>query len=129
MENNDEISRELIEVKKQWPQLLETITNTANAVGRKRIVYDLKISRSALDNVLADRNRHALKAKHLVYLLLSDESGVILKKLAALTGHRVERKRVMTPEERGKAIEQKLLQRMGPMGQELIDEALREAGE
>ncbi len=129
MQNDDDISHELIETKKQWPKLLETITNTANAIGRKRIVYDLKVSRSALDNVLADRNRHALKAKHLVYLLLCDESGVLLRQLADLTGHRVERKRVLTPEERGKAIEKKLLQRMGPMGQELIDEALREAGE
>lgn len=132
MPNDSQMDLDFPEVclmNEQWPKLLETITNVANAVGRKKIVHDLEVSRSALDNILTDRDRHALKAKHLIYLLLCDETGMILKQLADLTNHKVEPKRKLTPEERGRAIEEEVLRKLGPMGQEIIDSALKGAGE
>ncbi len=112
--------------KQEWPKLLELVRRSADAHERKEVGVELDLSRSVLDNILMDRDRHALKAKHLLYFLLIDESGQILKMLAALTGHQVSPKKPLTPTQKAQAYERVIRKRLGDFGEELLRSALLE---
>ncbi len=112
----------------QWPVLLELVRQVAVDVGRKQIGGDLKMGRSVLDNTLLDRDRHSLKAKHLIYYLLSDESGRMIRLLANLCGQQVLPRKPLTPEEKLRALEATVRRRLGDLGDEILAEAAREVG-
>lgn len=115
-------------VSERWPELLELVRMVAVDVGRKTVADELDLSRSVLDNILLDRDRHALKARHLMYFILRDRSGRILALLAEMSGRRVEPRRELTADEKVRAYERAIRRRLGDFGDELLAEALQGAG-
>jgi hypothetical protein len=103
--------------EERWPELLEIVKQEADRIGRKQVAYDLDVSRTVLDNTLADRDRCHLKARHLVYFAL--QSPRIAEWFARLSGGTFEPNPVMTPEEELAALK-KVLRDQGEVGRHLL---------
>lgn len=86
-------------VEVEWPNVLDLAVEVANWVGRKEVAHDLGMMRARLDNALADRDRHPLHARALLYLILRDGDRSILRYLADLCGCELVEREPLTPEQ------------------------------
>lgn len=104
---------EVYKAEETWPSVLEIVRQISVDVGRKTVADDLDLSRSVLDNILLDRDRHALKAKHLLYFLIKDRSGMLLQAMAGLVGAQVAPRKELSPEEKLDRLEKTLADALG----------------
>ena len=83
--------------KERFPELRELCREVADRHGRKDVADELKIAKSSLDNILAGRERHSLKAKSLLVFARKDPR--IPEWFAEFCGGHFEREHSQTPEE------------------------------
>jgi hypothetical protein len=107
-------------IRRHWPTVLESIRHAADRIGRKQVAADLDIKVKVLDNVLADRERHHLKARYLVYFVMNDR--VVAETICTLRGGRYAESKPKTPAEKLEALEAEV-RALGPVGQVLLERA------
>jgi hypothetical protein len=105
--------------EERWPELLGIVRQEADRIGRKEVAYDLDVSRTVLDNMLADRDRCHIKARHLVYFAV--HSPRVAEWFARLSGGRFERA-PRSPEEDLAALKA-VLRTQGDVGRLLLERA------
>jgi hypothetical protein len=83
----------------RWAHLLNILRSTVDELGLKQVAYDLDTSPSQLSNSLAERDRHHVPARWLVYLATRSRHDDIPGFFAGLRGLELSTPPVMTPEE------------------------------
>jgi hypothetical protein len=111
------------EMERDYPELLALLSSVASEIGRKQVCEELDITMSALSNMLRDRERHALKARFLLYFIRKDVR--VLQWLAVFGGCEVARPKPLTPEQELARLKRKLRVEFGAAGERLIQEAKR----
>jgi hypothetical protein len=101
----------------RWEELLETVRQAANRIERKQVAADLDVKRTVLDSLLANRERHKLKARQLIYFVMRDRG--VIEHLCRMAGGRFEPDPVMTPAEELAALK-KVLRDQGEVGRHLL---------
>ena len=113
------------EAEQAYGEILKICRSIADRIGRKEVAFELDLRGSSLDNALADRDRHSLKARQILYFLLKDSSGELITKLATLAGFEAKRAQpVLTAEQKLDLLKARIRKRLGNVADEIIDEAL-----
>lgn len=113
------------EAERAYVRILDLARTLCDDIGRKEVAFDLDRRRTDLDHALLDRDRHHLRARDLVYLLLRDEEGRLLRELADLVGCEVEPQEPLTAEEKLRRIERRGREKFGELWEDLEKEALK----
>ena len=83
----------------QWDKARRLIAEAIDEIGTKQAAFDLDMQPSLLLHCLAERDRHRISGKVVVYAVAHQRSGNLLRFLAATSGREVITPESMTPEE------------------------------
>lgn len=83
----------------QWAKALRLIAEAIDEIGTKQAAFDMDMQPSLLLHSLAERDRHRISGRVLLYALTHAKSDDLLRYLAATRGREVTAPEVMTPEE------------------------------
>lgn len=115
----------LIDAEPVHQQVLRAIEALASGLGKGAVADQLQMSDATFSHALRDRNRCAFKALHLIALILLDEGDTILEVLAQAKGKTLHRRRQLSDAEKLERLQSHLRRRLGELGAEIADEALR----
>lgn len=114
--------------KTAWDRLEETVIAAIAAITPKELCWRLKIKPGYLSDAIEGRDRKGIRLEWLpVILAMAPDMHrrAILAELAAPCSYEVVRRKELTPEERLAALEERVAQRFGQAGAELVMEARR----
>jgi len=104
----------------QWEKTRELIREAIDEIGTKQAAFDMDMQPSLLLHSVAERDRHRISGRVLVYAIAHGKSDDLLRYLAALRGRDVVAPEILTPEEELVRTKQALLKNFGPAGADLI---------
>lgn len=107
-----------------WPKVLAEVQRVLTEVTLKQAAYDLDTTPSYLSNAIGERDRHYLRAEHLLYFVIRDSSTGLVQAIADLAKCDVTRRRELTDAEKVQRYEQALAE----LGPEIRDLVARKAG-
>jgi AraC-like DNA-binding protein len=110
-------------------RLLEALRVAVAGISIKELAYALNLSPSLLADALAERSSKGVRASWLITIIeMANEAHAIevLNAIAAKRALEVVKRRTLTPEEKAERLEEKL-RTLGPVGMQLIREAIGEA--
>lgn len=105
--------------------LLDILRSVVARVSLKEVAFMLDTSPSMVADALAERERKGVRLEWLPVLLGVADDGEreeILKLLADPFGFTVQRRRKLTPTERLRVIEARLVKKFGEAGEQFLDE-------
>jgi hypothetical protein len=108
-----------------WRKVLHAVRGAVDSIGHKELAFHLDIAPSLLSEALHERERKHFQLRWLpVVLMLSDELHrvSILSALAEPAGYDLAKRRRLTPQERLDKLESVVLNRLGSLGQQLLEE-------
>ncbi len=104
----------------RWERTRQLIAETISEIGTKQAAYDMDMQPSLLLHSVAERDRHRISGRVLVYCITHGKSDDLLRFLAALRHRDVVAPEILTPEEELVRTKQALLKNFGPAGADLI---------
>jgi len=108
-------------------ELLGEARRVVEEDGVKSLAYEWDIGHSELGKKLDERDRHYLKPRELVEIMLRDKTGRVFEMLALALGYDVQRRRELSPQEKLERL-MLSLDRAGPAGRAIMDDAFGKAG-
>lgn len=110
-----------------WQRVLVELRRAVDIITVKELAHALDVAPSYVVDALKGADRKHVKAEWLpVILMLSPaaQRQALLEAIAIPAGFIVQQRRQLTPEERLAALEQRVAQRFGAAGAELLKEAM-----
>lgn len=111
-----------------WDRLNDVVIAAIAAITPKELCWRLKIKPGYLSDAIEGRDRKGIRLEWLPVILAMAPDihrRAILAEIAAPAGYEVVRRKERTPEERLSDLEERVAQRFGPAGAELIMENRR----
>lgn len=115
----------LIDAEPIHQEVLRAIESLASSLGKGAVADQLQMGDATFSHALRDRNRCSFKALHLIALILLDEGDTVLEILAQAKGKTLHRRRQLSDAEKLERLQSHLRRRLGELGAEIADEALR----
>jgi hypothetical protein len=108
-----------------WQRVLVEIRRAVDVITIKELAHALDVAPSYVVDALKGTERKGVKAEWLPVILMmspSPQRQALLEALSIPAGYVVQQRRQLTPEERLAALEQRVAQRFGVAGAELLKE-------
>lgn len=97
-----------------WDRVRRRCREIVDVVTPKQAAFDLDVAPSALLHALEERERHHVRASWLLYFIIKDQTGELLRILAEVGGCEVQPARPVTPEEQLARLMGVLEEELGP---------------
>lgn len=106
-------------------RFLQRAEQMSSALGKGEVASAIGMEFPTFSNALRDRNRCHFRGPQICGLILLDEQDLGLGELAAAKEKILMPRRPLTAEERYRRLAERLRRKLGQLGDELIEEALR----
>lgn len=110
-----------VDVPGTWRKVLRVCNEYVEIIGRKEVAFDVGLSAAGLKHALAERERHHLPARVLVYLLVNSPDDRLARLLAAVGGGTWEKRRKRTQAEIDARMRERALERGGELAEQWLD--------
>jgi hypothetical protein len=104
----------------QWEKARRLTAETIDSIGTKEAAFEMDMAPSLLLHMLAERDRHRISGRVIVWAIAHAKDDDLLRFLAALRGRDVVAPEVLTPEEELVRLKQAVMKNFGPGGADLL---------